>query len=150
RNRDRRLCAVPLAREVLPRRDVLRNFRPGDGVHLRLGDRVPRRRLGRIHRHAGVRGTSRRRPRLPMAPRRAGLGAAAGTLARSLSELIAMRWQLTRAAPSASGSVDESIKRHLILTRLQDVVAWGQKNSIWPFNFGLSCCYVEMATAFTS
>ena len=50
RNRDRRLRAVPLAREILPRRDVLRNLRPGDGVHLRLGHRVPRRRLGRIHR----------------------------------------------------------------------------------------------------
>ncbi|MEO6781078.1 MAG: NADH-quinone oxidoreductase subunit B family protein [Bradyrhizobium sp.] len=61
-----------------------------------------------------------------------------------------MRWQLTKAAPAANGTVDEAIKRHLILTRLQDVVAWGQKNSIWPFNFGLSCCYVEMATAFTS
>jgi len=76
-------------------------------------------------------------------------GATAGTLARSLSDLIVMRWQLTKAAPAVSDSADESIKRHLILTRLQDIVAWGQKNSIWPFNFGLSCCYVEMATAFT-
>ena len=44
---------------------------------------------------------------------------------------------------------ESSVRQSVIFSRLQDLLAWGRKNSIWPFNFGLSCCYVEMATAFT-
>ena len=65
-----------------------------------------------------------------------------------------MRWSLSRPdkVPGVPGSpaFDEEVKRTVVLSRLQDMVAWGQKNSIWPFNFGLSCCYVEMATSLTS
>ncbi|NVN12126.1 MULTISPECIES: NADH-quinone oxidoreductase subunit B [Nguyenibacter] len=73
-----------------------------------------------------------------------------------------MRWSLTRpgdAPPSnpappgpdmPNPTMTETVRRNLVMGRLQDFVSWGQAHSVWPFNFGLSCCYVEMATAFTS
>jgi len=66
-----------------------------------------------------------------------------------------MNYQLQRPedAPSprrGDNSFDEFVRRNVMMAKLEDMVAWGRKNSIWPFNFGLSCCYVEMATAFTS
>jgi len=51
---------------------------------------------------------------------------------------------------SLADSIEEAVSRNIVFSKLQSMIAWGRKNSIWPFNFGLSCCYVEMATSITS
>jgi NADH-quinone oxidoreductase subunit B len=50
--------------------------------------------------------------------------------------------------------LEQHVHKSIYLGKLEEVlhkaVGWGRKNSLWPYNFGLSCCYVEMATAFTA
>ncbi|MGC2061664.1 MAG: NADH-quinone oxidoreductase subunit B family protein [Thermodesulfovibrionales bacterium] len=74
-----------------------------------------------------------------------------------------MKWSLSRGSgfsggPASglpgdqvlAGNAEDAVSKSLIFTRLQDLMAWSRKNSVWPFNFGLSCCYVEMAASLTS
>jgi NADH-quinone oxidoreductase subunit B len=49
-----------------------------------------------------------------------------------------------------SGINDDAIRRSVLIGKLDEMISWGRKNSLWPFGFGLSCCFVEMATALTS
>lgn len=66
-----------------------------------------------------------------------------------------MSWELVKPEDAYSASpgmnqFDDYIRRNVVMTRLEDMLAWGRKHSVWPFNFGLSCCYVEAATAISS
>ena len=63
-----------------------------------------------------------------------------------------MKWWLSKPDEQAvrgTSSLEETMKQNIMLTTVQDLLAWGRRNSMWPFHFGLSCCFVEMATSMT-
>ena len=66
----------------------------------------------------------------------------------------AQRYPMQERIPLAEDPLEEHVHKNIFMGRLEQVlhgvVNWGRKNSLWPYNFGLSCCYVEMATAFTA
>ncbi|MBL7667073.1 NADH-quinone oxidoreductase subunit B [Moraxella osloensis] len=72
-----------------------------------------------------------------------------------------MKYTLTKANPDADRFPaqtrqiidEEEVNKNVVMTRLEDLTHslanWGRKHSLWPFNFGTSCCYVEYATTLT-
>ncbi|HNU98622.1 MAG: NADH-quinone oxidoreductase subunit B [Verrucomicrobia bacterium] len=45
------------------------------------------------------------------------------------------------------GLRSELSRQGIFATTIQDLYNWGCRNSIWPLNFGLACCAIEMIAA---
>jgi NADH-quinone oxidoreductase subunit B len=58
---------------------------------------------------------------------------------------------MSEAAPTSSGPTDaerDELRRHgIMLTSLEELCNWGRSNSVWPLQFGLACCAIEMMAA---
>lgn len=49
------------------------------------------------------------------------------------------RAYLTRPGEETSAALGDAV----LLTKLDDVINWGRKNSLWPIPFGTACCAIE-------
>lgn len=43
--------------------------------------------------------------------------------------------------------IEEKLGESIITTKLDEVIAWGRSNSLWPMPMGISCCAIEMMAA---
>ena len=54
----------------------------------------------------------------------------------------------TPTAPALSDAERDELRRHgILLTSIEELYNWGRSNSVWPLQFGLACCAIEMIAA---
>ncbi|MBI4216172.1 MAG: NADH-quinone oxidoreductase subunit B [Chloroflexi bacterium] len=62
----------------------------------------------------------------------------------------AMRGANRRPIPDPDRWLTEEIQKSVLVTSLDSLVNWGRRSSLWPMNFGLACCAIEMICAAVS
>ncbi|CAG00791.1 unnamed protein product, partial [Tetraodon nigroviridis] len=61
----------------------------------------------------------------------------------AVTTLVPVREKSTAVAAAKPASVASS-KGEYVITKLDDLVNWARRSSLWPMTFGLACCAVEM------
>ena len=57
----------------------------------------------------------------------------------------------TPTAPALSDAERDELRRHgILLTSIEELYNWGRSNSVWPLQFGLACCAIEMIATYMS
>jgi len=62
----------------------------------------------------------------------------------------ALQAEAQQPIPDPDHWLDEEIKRHVLLSRVDDVINLGRRYSLWPVFFGLACCAFEMISTSSS
>src|SRR6187551_2215658 len=47
-------------------------------------------------------------------------------------------------ASSLDQAAEEMLNTSVFTSRIEEYVAWGQKNSLWPLPYGTACCGIEL------
>src|SRR5690606_25137632 len=105
-------------------------LRAGDGAADPVGGGAARARGGRVHRGDDLPDRADRGPDLRMEERGAPMGLGKGSR------------QALPVVPKGEPS--------WLTTKLDFVVNWARRNSLWPMPFGTACCAIEMMAAAAS
>jgi len=64
-------------------------------------------------------------------------------MARSIVEIAVHDSTVASPVPGSGGAP-------FVFAKLEELVNWGRRNSLWPLGFGLACCAIEMMHAYMS
>src|SRR2546427_2023192 len=139
----------PRRTPILPHRDALSAVSCGGSIPVPVGRRGPRAQGVWVDRDADV--CCRAGPGLPVCLETGSAGmAVTGPPERGPSTTLGAGTIVSRAgSPTEATEADlRALESNILTTTVGRVVSWARKNSLWPAQFGLACCAIEMiATA---
>lgn len=47
-------------------------------------------------------------------------------------------------------AIEKALRKNVIFGKLDDLLAWARKSSLWPMTYGIACCAIEMMGAAAS